>query len=87
MDVLDFVLECFVLLVGLRAEHLLLQFGDLLLVNLNLAFEPFAVFLIGRESGAIRFQLPVVGLKRLLDRRDVLRQRGHFFFERRYLLV
>ena len=75
------------MLVGFGAQHLVAQLRNLLLVNLDLAFEFLAILLIGGQRGAIRLQLAQVRFKRLLDRCDVLRKRGHFLFKRGNLLV
>ena len=65
----------------LAPQHLIAQLGDLLLVHLDVAFQPLAVLLVGGESGFVGFQFPQVRFQGLLDHRDVFGQRGHFFFE------
>ena len=87
LQIFDFVLESFVLLVGFGAEHLIPQLRDLLLVHLDIAFELLAVFLIGGEGGAVGFQAPLVGFQRLFDNGDMFGKRGDFFFELRHSQV
>ena len=86
-DVFDLVLEGAVLLVGLGAQHLVPQLGDLLLVHLDVAFHAFALLLIGGERGFVRLQLAQVRFQRLFDGGDVLGKRGHFLFQRRRALI
>ena len=87
LDELDLVLERLVLLVGLGSQHLIAELGDLLLVHLDLAFQPLAILLVGGESGFVGFQFPDVRFESFLDHGDVFGQRGHFFFERGDFLI
>ncbi len=71
-----------VLFVVLRAVHLLLEFGDLLLVQLDVALQFLAFFLVSGEGCAVGFEAAQVRLQRLFDHGNVLGKRGDFFFER-----
>jgi hypothetical protein len=81
LQIFDFVLESFVLFVGLGAEHLISELRDLLLMRLDVAFELLAVLLIGGERGAIGFQAALVRFQRLFDDCDMFGKRGDFFFK------
>ena len=87
LDELDLVLERLILLVGFGPQHLIAELGDLLLVQLDVAFQPLAVLLVGGESGFVGFQFPQVRFQSLLDHGDVLGQLGDFFFERSDFLI
>ncbi len=54
-DVLNFVLEGLILLIGLSAQHLVPELGNLLLVGLDVAIQFFPVLLVRRERGFIGF--------------------------------
>ena len=54
---LDFMLKGAVLFVGLGAQHLIAQFGDFLLLKLDIALVLLAILLVRAEGGVIGFQL------------------------------
>ena len=51
-------------------------------MRLDVAFEFLAVFLIGRQRGAVGFEAPQVRFQSLFEIGDVFGKRGDFFFER-----
>ena len=65
------MLEGAILLVGLRAQHLILELGDLLTLHFAVVFEPFAFFLIAGQSRAIGFQPAQVRIQCFFDLGDV----------------
>src|ERR1019366_3025599 len=73
---LDLVLEGAILIVGLGADHLILELGDLLLLHRDIGFALLALFLIGRQRGAVGIELAVVRDQFLLNFRDVFGQGG-----------
>ena len=83
----DLVLKGAILLVGLRLEHLIFQFRDLLLLHLNIAFALLALFLVGRQRGAVGFQLALVRDQFLFDFGDVYGKRGDFSRQLRQTII
>ena len=71
----------------LLLEHLVPELGDLLVVNLNIAVEFFAIALIRRKRSAIRLKAQGVRLEFLLDTSDVSWERRDLSLETRDLAV
>ena len=74
----DLILEGAILLVGLGAEHLVLQLGDLLILDLDIVVELLAFFLIGSQGGTIGLQPPQMRIQRLFDLGDMFWKGGYF---------
>ncbi len=81
------MLEGPVLLVGLGLQHLILQLGDLLFVELDVSFHLLPIFLVGNQSGTIGFQLAYMRLEGLLNHDDVLGKGGDLFVKCSDVLV
>ena len=76
--IVNFVLKRTVLVVSFGLEHLIFEFRDLLLLDLDFAFEPLAVLLIGGQRRAVCLELALMGIQFFLDFRNMLGKRGNF---------
>jgi hypothetical protein len=75
---LNLILESPILFVGLCFEHLVSQFRNLLLLDLDILFQAFAFLLIGRERGTVGLQAPDMPVQRLFNQSNVLGEGGDF---------
>ena len=76
--IVNFVLKRAVLFVGLGLQHLIFEFRDFLLLDLDFAFEPLAVLLIGGQRSAVCLELTLMGIQFFLDFRNMFGKCGNF---------